>query len=269
VVQDLSSSARGLTPTIDTSVPQTARIWNYWLGGKDNFAVDRWVGEEIKAAFPEMVEIARASRGFLERAVEFLTSEAGVRQLLDIGSGLPTARNTHEVAQAVAPESRVVYVDNDPLVLSHARALLTSSIEGSTGYVDADLRDPGRLLREAGRTLDLDQPVGVVLVGVLGHLGSYHQAHAIVRELIDALAAGSYLAISDSADTSEGVMEAARIWNRTANPPYHPRPPAQITGFFDGLELVPPGVVPLPRWRPDTDPSGQPAEGLGGVARKP
>jgi O-methyltransferase involved in polyketide biosynthesis len=268
VVQHLSSAARGRAPIIDTSVPQTARIWNYWLGGKDNFAVDRWVGDEIKAAFPEMVEIAKATRAFLDRAVRYLVVEAGVRQFLDIGPGLPTARNTHEIAQEIAPESLVVYVDNDPLVLSHARALLTSSIEGSTEYVDADLRDPDTILRQAARTLDLDRPVGIVLLGVLGHMDSYDEASAIVRSLIAAVPSGSHLAISDATDTSDGVMEAARIWNRTANPAYHPRRMEQVIGYFGGLTLVEPGVVALPRWRPDAEPAVRPAEGVGGVGCK-
>src|SRR5213078_4095119 len=150
----------------DSGVPQTARIWNYWLGGKDNFAADRSVGDEIRVAFPKIVENARLSRGFLARAVRYLAGEAGIRQFLDIGTGLPTADNTHQVAQAVAPESRIVYVDNDPLVLAHARALLTSTPEGVTDYVDADLRDPDKIVREAARTLDFSQPIAVMLLGI-------------------------------------------------------------------------------------------------------
>lgn len=269
MVRDLSAPTHRSPPAIDTSRPQTARIWNYWLGGKDNFAVDRWVGDAIKAAFPEVVAIARASRAFLDRAVRYLAGEAGIRQFLDIGPGLPAARNTHDVAQAVAPECRVVYVDNDPLVLSHARALLIGSVEGSTGYVEADLRDPDTILREAARSLDLDRPVAVMLLGVLGHLDSYEGARAAIRSLVGALASGSHLVVSDSANTSEGVVEAARIWNRTANPPYYPRRPEEIAAYFDGLVVVEPGVVPLPWWRPVVELADQPTDVLGGVARKP
>jgi O-methyltransferase involved in polyketide biosynthesis len=249
-------------------VPQTARIWNYWLGGKDNFAVDRGVGDQINEAFPEMVGIARTARGFLVRAVRYLAGERGIRQFLDIGTGLPTANNTHEVAQAVAPECRIVYVDNDPLVLVHARALLTSSPEGRTDYIDADLRDTDTIRREAARTLDFSQPVALMLLGILGHLDEYDEARSIVDRLVSVLPSGSFLAITDSANTSDGVIEAARIWNQTANPRYHLRTPAQIAAFFDGLELVDPGVVPAPLWRPDSDVSGR-SDGLCGVARKP
>jgi hypothetical protein len=154
----------GLSPEIDASVPNSARIWNYWLGGKDNYPVDREAGEQFRAIFPEIVEVARSTRAFLNRAVRYLAGEAGVRQFLDIGTGLPTAENTHEVAQRVAPEPRIVYVDNDPVVLAHARALLTST-EGVTAYVDADLHDPGRILELSAHTLDLNRPVAVMLLG--------------------------------------------------------------------------------------------------------
>ncbi len=161
---------------IDTSVPHSARIWNYWLGGKDNYAVDREAGDQFSAIFSQIVDIARADRDFLGRVIRFLAAEAGVRQFLDVGTGLPTADNTHEVAQRVAPGSRVVYVDNDPLVLAHARALLTSSSEGTTNYVDADMRDPGNVLEEAAKWLDLTQPVALTLMGVLGHVIDYAEA---------------------------------------------------------------------------------------------
>lgn len=256
-------------PGIDTTVPQTARIWNYWLGGKDNFAVDRKVGDEINSAFPQIVEIARASRAFLARAVRYMAGEAGIRQFLDIGTGLPTANNTHEIAQSVAPESRIVYVDFDPLVLLHARALLTSRPEGATAYIDANLREPDTIVQEAVKTIDLSKPVGLTLMGILGHIRDYDEAQSIVNRLMDSLAPGSFLVISDSANTSKGVVEAARIWNESANPTYHPRSPEQITGFFDGLELVEPGVGPLANWRPDPD-AGPPAgeDGYGGIGRK-
>ncbi|HEX6197341.1 MAG TPA: SAM-dependent methyltransferase [Jiangellaceae bacterium] len=265
-----SSVEQPPVPEIDTTVPQTARIWNYWLGGDDNFAVDRHVGEEIKKAFPEMVQIARANRAFLVRVVRYLTRDVGIRQFLDIGTGLPTANNTHEVAQAVAPESRIVYVDFDPLVLVHARALLTSTPEGATTYIDADLRETDTILREAAKTLDLTQPVGLMLLGILGHIPDYEEATSIVRRLMAGLPSGSYLATSDSVDTSEGVVEAARIWNQSANPTYTVRSPEQIAGYFEGLELVEPGVGPLAQWRPDPD-AGPPegVDGYGGLGRKP
>ena len=256
---------------LNTGVPQTARIWNYWLGGRDNFPADRQVGDQILEAFPAIVENARASRAFLARVVRYLAGEAGVRQFLDIGTGLPTANNTHEVAQAVAPESRIVYVDNDPIVLTHARALLTSSPEGATAYVDADLRDPDKVLQEAARTLDFSQPVAIMLMGILGHIADDDEARSIVKRLLDAVPSGSYLTLNDGTDTSEEVVEAARIWNESANPTYHLRSPDRIARFFDGLELVEPGVVSPPRWRPEPSPSGLPAEidSACGVGRKP
>jgi hypothetical protein len=270
-VADNSSTSNQVPPELNTNVPQTARIWNYWLGGKDNYPVDRQVGDQILEAFPAIVENARASRAFLVRAVRFLAGEAGVRQFLDIGTGLPTADNTHQVAQAVAPESRVVYVDNDPVVLTHARALLTSTPEGVTAYVDADLRDPDNILREAGRTLDFTQPVAIMLMGILGHIADDDEAQSIVKRLVGGVRSGSYLTMNDGTDTSAEVVEAARIWNQSANPTYHLRGPDRIARFFDGLELVEPGVVSPPRWRPEPSPAGLPAEidSACGVGRKP
>jgi O-methyltransferase involved in polyketide biosynthesis len=270
-VADNSSTSRQVPPEINTNVPQTARIWNYWLGGKDNYPVDRQVGDQILEAFPAIVENARASRAFLVRAVRHLAGEAGIRQFLDIGTGLPTADNTHQVAQRVAPESRIVYVDNDPQVLTHARALLTSTPEGVTAYVDADLRDPDSILREAAHTLDLTRPVAIMLMGVLGHIADDDQARSIVRRLVGGVPSGSYLTMNDGTDTSAEVVEAAHIWNQSANPTYHLRGPDRIARFFDGLELVEPGVVSPPRWRPEPSPSGLPAEidSACGVGRKP
>ena len=274
VTESSTASATGgqqEAPMLDTNVPQTARIWNYWLGGKDNFAVDRAVGAQVREAFPEIVDMARASRAFLVRAVSYLAGEAGIRQYLDIGTGLPTADNTHEVAQRVAPESRVVYVDFDPLVLVHARALLTSSPEGVTNYVDADLRDTDKILQAAASTLDLTQPTTLMLLGILGHLADDDEAQSIVKRLVGALPSGSHLVISDGTNTSKQVVEAARIWNQSANPTYHLRSPEQIARFFDGLELLDPGVVSQPRWRPDPSSAGLPTdvEGRCGVGRKP
>jgi O-methyltransferase involved in polyketide biosynthesis len=255
----------------ESSVPNSARIWNYWLGGTDNYPVDRAAGEQYRQVFPGIVDVARASRQFLTRAVGYLAGEAGIRQFLDVGAGLPTADNTHEVAQQVAPESRVVYVDNDPLVQAHARALLTSSPAGATSYVDADLREPDRILAAAAETLDLARPVALMLMGVLGHVGDYQQARGIVRRLLEPLPSGSYLVLNDGTDTVDPVFaEAQRRYNESGAVPYHLRSPAQIAGFFEGLELVEPGVVPVPHWRPAGG-DGPPAEvdAFGGVGRKP
>ena len=186
----------GLPPELDASVPNSARIWNYWLGGKDNYPVDREAGDDYRAIYPEIVDVARASRRFLTRAVRYLAGEAGVRQFLDIGTGMPSADNTHEVAQRVAPDARVVLVDNDPVVLAHARALLTST-QGVTAYVDADLHEPDKILAAASRTLDLRRPVGLMLLGVLGHIGDDDEARAIVKRLLEALPSGSYLTVCD------------------------------------------------------------------------
>ena len=252
---------------LDTSVPQTARIWNYWLGGKDNFAVDREVGDQIRQAFPQIVDNARASRAFLVRSVSYVTGEAGIRQFLDLGTGLPTADNTHEVAQRIAPEARIVYVDFDPLVLVHARALLTSSPEGVTQYIDADGRDSAKVLAAAAGTLDLDQPVALIMSGILGHVTDDDEATTMVREYIAALAPGSYLiALDGSHSVEHGAAE--KIWNEQANPPYVLRGRDQFARFFDGLELVEPGVTSAPLWRPESaDP--QLLDVVCGVGRKP
>ncbi len=236
---------------IDTTVPHSARIWNYWLGGKDNYPVDRAAGDQFSAVYSGIVDIARADRAFLARVVRFLAGEAGVRQFLDVGAGLPTADNTHEVAQRVAPESRIVYVDNDPLVLAHARTLLASSPEGSTNYVDADMSQPGKVLQEAAKWLDLTQPVGLTFMGVLGHVTDYAQARSIVTGLLDGLPAGSYLAINDSINTSEALEEALRQYEASGAVPYRTRSLEEFTGYFDDLELVEPGVVLVADWRPD------------------
>src|SRR5712691_5743828 len=193
-VTDSSPAPGQERPKIDTTVPHSARIWNYWIGGKDHYPVDRAAGDQVIAMFPDITRMARSARAFLMRAVRYLVAEAGIRQFLDIGTGLPTANNTHEVAQTIAPESRIVYVDNDPLVLVHARALLTSTAEGATDYIHADLHDPEMVLREAAKWLDLTQPVGLTLMGVLGHV-SDDGAQSIVRKLVAGLPSGSYLVI--------------------------------------------------------------------------
>jgi O-methyltransferase involved in polyketide biosynthesis len=267
-VADSSPSPVEEPAKIDTAVPQSARVWNYWLGGKDNFAVDRAVGDQVREIFPEIVAAARYSRAFLARAVRYLVGEAGVRQFLDVGTGLPTADNTHEVAQRLAPECRVVYVDNDPMVLVHARALLTSSPQGVTQYVHADLRQPDEIVRGAAETLDLTRPVALMLLGIMGHIGDDDQARSIVNRLLAALPSGSYLALSDGTDTSEAVVESHRQYNESGAVPYHLRSPQRIARFFDGLELVEPGVVPFTRWRPDS-PAAADVDGYCGVGRKP
>jgi len=261
-------------PEIDTSVPHSARIWNYWLGGKDNYPVDRAAGDQFRETFPEVVDVARASRGFLTRAVRYLAGEAGIRQFLDVGTGLPTADNTHEVAQRAAPACRIVYVDNDPLVLTHARALLTSTPQGMTDYIDADLREPDTIVQAAAKTLDFTQPVALMLLGIVGHIGDYDEARSIVKRLLDALPSGSYLTLCDGTNIiSKAVVEAQERYNESGAVPYHLRSPEQIAGFFDGLELVEPGLVSVPRWRPDPADAGGglPAEvdQFGGVGRKP
>jgi O-methyltransferase involved in polyketide biosynthesis len=265
-----NGSSSDQPPQIHASVPHSARIWNYWLGGKDNYPVDRDAGDQFREVFPEIVDVARSSRRFLTRAVAYLAGEAGVRQFLDIGTGLPTADNTHEVAQRVAPESRVVYVDNDPVVLAHARALLTSSPEGATAYVDADLRDPDRILELAAPTLDFAQPIGLMLLGVLGHIVDDDEARSIVKRLLDPLASGSYLVLCDGTNTSQAGVQAQDDYDQSGAIPYRLRSPEQVAGFFAGLELVDPGVVSCSRWRPDPA-DGPPAEtdAFGGVGRKP
>lgn len=256
---------------IDTTVPHSARIWNYWLGGKDNYAVDRQVGEHVAKLFPNIVDEARISRSFLRRVVRYLAGEAGIRQFLDIGTGLPTADNTHQIAQQTAPECRIVYVDNDPLVLAHARALLTSSREGIAEYVNADVHDPRTILAEAAKTLDFTKPIAVIMNGIMGHVTDDDEARSIVAQLVDGLPPGSYLTLSDGSDTSEEGVESMRFYNQSGAIPYHLRSPEQIGSFFDGLELVEPGVVPRNQWRPDITPprSMAPSAGYGGVARKP
>jgi hypothetical protein len=255
---------------VDTTVPHSARIWNYWLGGTDCYEVDRMAGDQFSSIFPQIVDIARADRYFLGRVVRFLAGEAGIRQFLDVGAGLPTADNTHEVAQRAAPQARVVYVDSDPLVLAQGQALLTSSPEGTAHYVDATMSDPGQVLREATKWLDLTQPVALTLMGVLGHVTDYAEARSIVAGLLDGLPAGSYLAINDSIDTSEALEEALAQYEASGAVPYRTRSLDQFSAFFGGLELVEPGVVLVPDWRPDPDHfPGPEIPQAGGVGRKP
>ncbi|PWV46751.1 SAM-dependent methyltransferase [Nocardiopsis sp. L17-MgMaSL7] len=258
-------------PEIDTTKAHSARVWNYWQGGKDNYPVDREVGDYVLRAHPEMVGAARADRQFLIRAVTHLADACGVRQFLDIGTGLPTHNNTHEVAHAVAPDARVVYVDNDPMVLAHARALLTGEALSEVHYVDADLHQPAAVLSAAREHLDFSEPIGLTILGTMGHTPDTEQAYAAVRAYVDALPSGSFLALCDGTDTSEPMVEAAQRWNETAAIPYHLRSPKEIEGFFAGLELLEPGVVSAPFWRPAKAEVGEATEvdQYCGVARKP
>ena len=242
--------------TLETAVPHPARIWNYWLGGKDNYAADRRAGDEYAAIFPRIRLIARTSRYFLARAVRYLAADAGIRQFLDIGTGLPTVDNTHQVAQHAAPASRIVYVDNDPVVLAHARALLTSSPEGVCDYVDADLREPGKILDAAAGTLDFTGPIALMLMGIVGHIGDEH-AYPIVRELINALPAGSYLALYDGSNVSEAFNTAQDGYNQSGADPYFLRSPAQIARFFTAWTWSSPVWCRAPAGAPNSAPSAR------------
>ncbi|MGW8065233.1 SAM-dependent methyltransferase [Streptomyces ziwulingensis] len=236
---------------LQTDRPHSARVWNYLLGGKDNYPVDSEAGDVILATFPEFAAVARLQRRFLSRAVRFLAGEAGVRQFLDLGTGLPTADNTHELAQRIAPESRVVYVDNDPLVLVHAQALLTSSDEGACAYIDADVRDPDRILAEAAKTLDLSRPVALTMLGIMGQISDAERPAELVSALLAGLPPGSYLALSDGTNTNEALNTAVGVYNGQSANTYHLRSPQEIAAFFAGLDLVEPGVVSTATWRPD------------------
>jgi S-adenosyl methyltransferase len=256
---------------LDTSVAHSARVHDYWLGGKNNFAADRAAGDAVMEAYPGIVMSVRANRAFLARVVRFLTAEAGIRQFLDIGTGIPASNNTHEVAQSVAPECRVVYVDHDPVVLAHARALVTSSPEGAADYIDADLRDPSKILHEAGRTLDLHRPVAVMLIAIMHLIVDADDPYGIVGRLMAAVPAGSYLALSQVASDieSEQMAEAARRYNRLARETQRHRSHAEVARFFDGLDLVEPGLVPVQEWRPGPETgAGTRSAMWGGVGRK-
>ena len=259
-------------PDFDTSVPHIARVYDYWLGGKDNFAADRELGERTLQAYPNLVFSVRANRAYLARAVRFLAADAGIRQFLDIGTGIPANNNTHEVAQRIAPESRIVYVDNDPIVLSHAKALLKSTPEGACAYIDADLRDPDTILAEAANTLDFGQPVAVMLIAVLQVVSDDDEASAIVKRLMGACVPGSFMAISHPASDidAEQMAEMARRLNQSVAEKSTHRDRAGVTRLFDGLELVEPGVIRAAEWRPDSDfEAASPAALWAGVARKP
>jgi hypothetical protein len=259
-------------PRIDASIANIARAWNYMVGGKDNFEVDREAARQLTEAAPVISVAAPASRAFLGRAVRYLAGQAGIRQFLDVGTGLPTAGNTHEVAQSVAPDSRVVYVDNDPVVLAHARALLTSDPAGVTSYIDADARDPGRIIAEARATLDFSKPVAVMMVDLLNFIDDDKEAGSVVSALLGAVPPGSYLAVMHPAsDLDPALLEAERRWNQLAAQRVRLRSREEVTRLVAGLELVEPGIVTVPEWRPE---HGEPVSGqliplYGLVARKP
>jgi O-methyltransferase involved in polyketide biosynthesis len=259
-------------PDFDTSVPHSARVYNYWLGGKDNFAADREAAERALEAYPGLVFGARANRAFLGRAVRYLVTEAGIRQFLDIGTGIPTASNTHEVAQQVEPTCRIVYVDNDPVVLSHARALLTSAPQGACAYLEADLRAPDAILAAAAQTLDFAQPVAVMLLSVLHLVPDDAQAAQIVARLVAECAPGSFLAISHPASDidAEQTAEATRRLNQAQVAAAKMRGKPEVARLFSELELVPPGLVRVPQWRPRSELEARSPGALwAGVALKP
>ncbi|MGH3905816.1 MAG: SAM-dependent methyltransferase [Pseudonocardiaceae bacterium] len=261
-----------LAAKIKFDVPHSARIWNYWMGGKDNYEVDRAAGDAFVAVYPGIVTVAMQSRQFLIRTVRFLAAEAGIRQFLDIGTGLPTMQNTHEVAQQIAPESRIVYVDNDPLVLTHARALLHNTTpEGVTTYVDSDLHDPELIISDARNVLNFTQPVAVMFMNVLGHVAEFEKMRSIVATVMAAVPPGSYLALSDGTDTSAAFIDAIKKYAETGAVPYHLRSPEQLGRCLEGLEMVDPGLVPITQWRPDAAEVGEvePIDEYGAVARKP
>ena len=276
VQADDSAEPWGPPPAgLDVSMPHPARVWNYWLGGRDFFASDKAAGEEISREFPHLAQTARAERAFLVRVVRFLAGPARIRQFLDVGAGLPAGGNTHEIAQRIAPDSGIVYADNDLVVITHAKALLSSPMLASTPggavcYTDADLRDVAAVLAGAASTLDMSRPVALIMLGILGHIEDYGAARSITSQLMNALPSGSYLVIADGVAANPVTGSAQRRYDESARPrydasaptPYLLRKPDELASFFDGLDLVEPGVVPCPRWRPDGYGAGE--HGAGG-----
>ena len=253
-----ASASNADTWELDTGVAHPARVYNYWLGGKDNYAADREAAEQVIAANPNVLPGVRANRAFLGRAVRFLVAEAGIRQFLDLGSGLPTAENTHEVAQGIAPQCRIVYVDNDPIVFAHARALLASARRGTTSYVQADVRETGKVVAEAAAALDLGKPVAVMALMILQYIPDSDGPHSIVARLMSAMPAGSYFVASDTTRDidAERVTEGTSRLNQRMGPTQLTlRSRAEFARFFDGLDMVEPGVVPLAEWRVLADPA--------------
>ena len=257
-------------PAIDTTRAHPARIYDYWLGGKDNFAADREAAELALEAYPDLAKAVQSNRAFLGRAVHFLAGE-GIRQFLDVGTGIPAADNTHEVAQREAPDSRIVYIDNDPIVLLHAQALLKSTPEGACDYLQADLRDPDTILARAARTIDFGRPVALMLLAVLQFILDEQDPYGLVSRLVAALPSGSYLVISHPTDDfNPNRGESMKVYNERSADQAVVRDKAATARFFDGLELLEPGVVPVARWRPDSDlTAARPSSMWCGVARKP
>jgi SAM-dependent methyltransferase len=258
-------------PGFDPSVPHPARVYAYWLGGKDYYPADRQAAEEVICRRPQVVAGARANRAFLARVVRLLAAEYGIRQFIDIGTGLPAPENTHDVAQRIAPDCRVVYVDNDPLVLVHARALLTSTRHGSCNYLDADLRDTPTILACAARILDLTKPTAVLLLAVLHFIHDADEPPRIVHDLASVLAPGSFVAISHlTGDFAPGPVAAGvAAYNARVPAGLIPRTHTQVSALFAGLPLVPPGVVPLTEWRPSSGACPTYADLYAGLARVP
>lgn len=258
-----------LASKLQVDVPHAARMWNYWMGGKDNFKADRDAGDAVAGVYPEIAVMAKTSRQFLIRVVRFLAAEAGIRQFIDVGTGLPTMQNTHQVAQGIASESRIVYVDNDPLVLVHARALLADSGSGgSIAYVDSDYHDPETILTEARAALDFEQPIAVLFMGVMGYEPDLDVVRSIVGRMMESVPSGSYLVLWDGSDTSTAVVEGADTLAESGGVPYILRSPEQLASCFEGLEQVEPGLVPITQWRPE-NPDAERIDAYGAVARKP
>ncbi|MFE7800976.1 SAM-dependent methyltransferase [Nocardia sp. NPDC057440] len=260
------------SPLIRTDIPHSARIWNYWMGGKDYYEIDQIAGDAGVEVDPDITTMAVQSRQFLIRAVRYLAGEQGIRQFLDIGTGLPTMQNTHEVAQSVIPEAKIVYVDNDPLVLTHARALLTStSDEGVTTYVDCDFHNPEQIVSDAKNVLNFNEPIGVMFMGVLGHAKTYDELLRIVHTVLDAVPSGSHLVMWDGTDDSQAYVTLCENYTGTGGDPYTPRPKAQIRAVFEGLEMVEPGFVSITEWRAGNTEVGdvRPISAYCAVARKP
>ncbi|MFJ4470430.1 SAM-dependent methyltransferase [Streptomyces sp. NPDC089424] len=243
---------------IDTSKPHPARMYDWYLGGKDNYPVDEEMGRQMLALDPRVPVMARVNRAFMHRATRWLAAN-GVRQFLDIGTGIPTEPNLHQVAQAVAPDARVVYCDNDPIVLAHAEALLRGTPEGVTEYLQADVRDPATIIDGARKVLDLSRPVALSLVALLHFVPDEDGAHELVSELLSALPSGSYLMMTHAtADFTPEESAAATEQLRAAGVTLALRSREAFSGFFDGLDLVEPGVVVVPEWRPEL---GEPVPG--------
>ena len=259
-------------PSIDTSTAHPARVYDYWLGGKDNFAADREAAELALQAYPQLAEAVQSNRAFLARAVRYLTGEAGVRQFLDIGTGIPAANNTHQVAQQEVPDSRIVYVDNDPIVLLHARALLKSAPQGACDYIQADLRDPDEILARAAKTLDFSKPVALMLLAILQFIGDSEDPYGLVSRLVAALPSGSYLVLAHPTDDFNPNRQGESIqrYNERVADQATLRGHDETARFFEGLELVEPGLVTSSKWQPDSDITAARHSSMWcGVARKP